>query len=204
MQINVKKRVLVMTAVAAVVLGLTTTAAVGSGVHHAPTAELKPRVTRAHVAAPRPAARRVASSISRSTVRSTAEVSPPAPRTPARTPARTQRPTTGVVIRVTAVTNPNDAQAAADACRGPIEILWPGLPTEIAQHDYCGGAWFDSVTTGERIEVSGGTMPGLFVVNGRRRVVNHGTSASILSGLGDLVLQTCVGSQMILVGLDRA
>lgn len=195
MQISVTKRAFVLVVVA-LLLGLSTKAAVGSGVHHDPafaaTQSVPPKPATAHHAA-----RTSAPVLSRSALRAAVATST------ASTPAPKLRVASGAAIWISAVTQPNTAQAAADACRGPIEILWPGLPTEIAEHDYCGGAWFNSVTTGERIRVIGGTIPGEYVVNGRRLLVSHGTAASALSGLGDLVLQTCVGSRMVLVGLSR-
>lgn len=195
MKFNVRKRVLVLVAVVAAVLGLTVTTAAGRAVHQtstpAPTVAVPTHVHAVHRAA---LVRSTRSATSRSTQRPSVQAAP----------SRSAVAPSGATIRVVAVTNPDDAQAAADTCRGPIEILWPGLPAEIAQHDYCGGAWFNSVVAGQRIRVVGGTMPGTYVVNGRRLVVSHGTSASALAGLGSLVLQTCVGSQMVLVGLDRA
>jgi hypothetical protein len=192
MKFNVRKRVLVLVAVAAVMIGFTATTATGKA-DRRPTAAATTSAPR-HPAVVRHQVRltvRVATS--RSTQRAAVSAVAAAP-----------EPASQATIYVSAVTNPSTAQAAANACRGPIEILWPGLPAPIAQHDYCGGAWFNSVTTGERIKVVGGTMPGMYVANGRRLMVGKGTSSSVLSGLGTLVLQTCVGNQMVLVGLDRA
>lgn len=144
-----------------------------------------------------------------------------APITPATTPAATAAPAptetrtteasrsedrTGDLrtIRVRYVATSEDMQAKLDRCDGPVQVNWPGHTTEIAQHDYCGGAWFNTVAKGQLIRVSGGTMGGLWVVNGNRRTVNKGGSISALDGLGGLVLQTCVGDKMVLVGLSRA
>lgn len=123
-------------------------------------------------------------------------------------PVATSAPS--LVVRVAAVTTPSTMQAAIDRCQGPVAIDWSADPSrwgthpmEIAEHDYCGGWAFTSVRTGSEVRVLGGGLSGLYVVNGQRRFVPTGASASELDGVGDIALQTCVGNGMILVGLDR-
>lgn len=145
---------------------------------------------------------------------------PPPPPPPPPAPKPTPKPRPAVVvpaapaappapagphyIHISEVTDSGGAQSAIDACQGPVEVTWPSDPTEIAQHNYCGGAWFTSLTGGDEVIVSGGTVAGTYVVNGARRYAAKGSSSSTLDGLGDLVLQTCVGNQLVLIGLSRA
>ncbi|MGN6162444.1 MAG: hypothetical protein ACTHOG_12185 [Marmoricola sp.] len=119
-------------------------------------------------------------------------------------------PHTSMVVRIAAVTTPRTMQAAIDACRGPVEIDWnsDGLrwgwhPSEIAEHDFCGGSRFESLRRGQRVEVIGGTLGGTYVVNGNRRYATAGSSAEQLNGIGDIAMQTCLAKGLILIGLDR-
>lgn len=114
------------------------------------------------------------------------------------------------MLRIASVTTPATMQAAIDACQGPVEIDWRAdpsrwgvHPSEIAEHDYCGGAAFKSLATGREVRVIGGGLSGLYVVNGLRRFVPSGAWASELDGMGDIALQTCVSNGMVLVGLNR-
>ena len=129
------------------------------------------------------------------------------PSGPTRQPlsGRQSGPTFPAVIRVVEVTSAANGQAAVDRCMGPVEVLYTpfGYPNDIVEHDYCGGAWFLSLTPGTRIRVVGGTQPGLYVVNGRRRVVPWGSTIAAMHGLGALVLQTCQGHSMVFIGLSR-
>lgn len=108
-----------------------------------------------------------------------------------------------LVVRVASVTTPATMQAAINRCDGPVEIDWGFLPTEIAEHDYCGGSAFSALSAGQQVQVVGGSMAGRYVVNGERRFAAAGSSAYQLDGIGDLALQTCVSGGVILVGLDR-
>lgn len=108
-----------------------------------------------------------------------------------------------LIIRIASVASPSTMQAAINECRGPVEVVWGWYPTEIAEHDFCGGAVFSSLSAGERVRVVGGGLSGVYVANGQRRFAAAGSSAQVLSGMGDLVLQTCVSDGVILVGLDR-
>lgn len=94
-------------------------------------------------------------------------------------------------------------QSAINACTGPVEIVWGNLPPEVAEHDYCGGSAFSSLSAGERVRVIGGNLSGTYVVNGQRRFATAGSSADLLRGIGDIALQTCVPGGVILIGLDR-
>lgn len=111
-----------------------------------------------------------------------------------------------VVVHVVEVTSASNGQAAVDRCRGPVEVLYAsyGYPNAIVEHDYCGGAWFASLATGTRVRVVSGTQPGLYEVNGRRRVVPKGSTIAAMYGLGVLVLQTCRGDNLVFIGLSRA
>lgn len=108
-----------------------------------------------------------------------------------------------LVIRIAAVTGPLTMQSAINACNGPVEIDWGIYPTEIAEHDYCGGTAFSALSAGQRVQVIGGSVAGTYVVNGNLRYASAGSSASALNGIGDIALQTCVTDGVILVGLDR-
>lgn len=113
-----------------------------------------------------------------------------------------------VRIRVADVVTPASMQQAIDRCIGPVEIVrqlpaWAPHTTEIAEHNMCGGAAFDSLRRDQRIEILGGGLTGTYVVNGRHRFVTRGSSAAALDGLGDLDLQTCLGSGIIIIGLSR-
>jgi hypothetical protein len=108
-----------------------------------------------------------------------------------------------LVIHIAAVTGPLGMQSAINSCQGPVEIVWGVYPTEIAQHDYCGGSAFSALTAGQQVQVIGGGLTGTYVVNGDFRYASVGSSASQLDGIGDIALQTCVTDGVILVGLDR-
>lgn len=118
-------------------------------------------------------------------------------------PVIEESPSVALVVRVASVTTPATMQAAINQCHGPVEIDWGFLPTEIAEHDYCGGSAFSALSAGQQVQVVGGSMAGRYVVNGQRRFAAAGSSAYQLDGLGDLALQTCVSGGVILVGLDR-
>lgn len=153
-----------------------------------------------------PAAHRATTSVSRAAVRT----APVQKVTSAKAPVATSRVATSpaagsVVIHVITVTSAADAQSQMNRCAGPVEIDYSpwGLPNDIAQHNYCGGAWFASLATGTHVTIVGGAHPGTYVV-GQKRYVSHGQDVSVLRGIGDLALQTCVGGdQMAYVGLNR-
>jgi len=160
---------------------------------HAPSGARRPRPALIAVNRPVPTVRAASVPISRSAPR------PPAP-----------EPAPALTIRIAELATPATMQTAIDACRGPVEIDWNadplrwGLhPNEIAEHDYCGGARFPALTTGERVKVIGGTVGGLYVVNGHRRYALPGAPAEQLDGIGDIALQTCLPHGLVLIGLDR-
>lgn len=105
-------------------------------------------------------------------------------------------------IRIAAVAGPRTMQRMLDRCIGAIQINWSGHAPEIARHNYCGGSWYAGVRTGELITVHGGSLWGTYRV-GAHRTVGKGASTRVLDGLGDVVLQTCVGHHLELVGLHR-
>lgn len=120
------------------------------------------------------------------------------------------RPNPVLVVRIASVVTPATMQSAINACQGPVEILWStdpfqwgSHPDEIAEHDYCGGTDFSSLAAGQQVQVIGGNLTGLYVVNGNRRFAGPGSSADLLDGMGAVVLQTCVPDGVVLVGLDR-
>lgn len=120
------------------------------------------------------------------------------------------QPTPDLVIRIATVATPDTMQEAINACQGPVEIDWArepwrwGLhPSEIAEHDYCGGSSFRALTTGQRVQVIGGDLGGFYVVDGNRRYAAAGSSAALLDGIGDIAVQTCVPGGVILIGLER-
>ncbi|MGN6721024.1 MAG: hypothetical protein ACTHJM_00250 [Marmoricola sp.] len=157
-------------------------------VHRLVTKRLAPRPHRPKaVSTPTPTPQYVAPVVSRSASRPILEEQPPV----------------SLVIRVASVTTPATMQAAINECNGPVEIVWGFVPTEIAEHDYCGGAAFSSLFAGQRVQVVGGSMAGTYVVNDQRRFAAAGSSADQLSGIGDLALQTCVSDGVVLIGLDR-
>lgn len=106
-------------------------------------------------------------------------------------------------IHIVATATPATMQGKLDRCMGAIQINWSSHSPEIAQHDYCGGAWYAGVRPGEIIKVSGGSLAGTYRVTDNHRYVRKGAPASSIDGLGDVVLQTCVGNRLSLVGLDR-
>lgn len=110
-----------------------------------------------------------------------------------------------ILVRVVDVSDAAHGQAAVDRCAGPVEVLYSpyDLPNDIVQHDYCGGAWFATLSRGTRIRIIGGTQPGLYEVNGRRRTVPKGMKVYFLRNLGSLVLQTCRGDDLVATGLTR-
>lgn len=112
---------------------------------------------------------------------------------------------TPITINVAEVATAADGQAAVNRCAGPVEVLYGrwGYPDDIIQHDYCGGAWMAFIRPGTRIQIVGGTRPGLYVANGNRRLVPKNSRVSFLAGIGDLALQTCDGNQLALIGLTR-
>lgn len=117
-------------------------------------------------------------------------------------------PPPALVVRIASVTTPESMQAAINSCSGPVEILWNDSqwgfhPTEIAEHDYCGGTAFSALSAGQRVQVVGGDLSGTYLVNGDRRFVALGSSPQELDGIGDIALQTCVPGGLILIGLDR-
>ena len=98
----------------------------------------------------------------------------------------------------------DDMQRKLDRCIGPVAITIPDAPLLIAEHDYCGGAArIASRRMGDRVHVtSGGGVNGTYKVVSIRRVPK-GSSTSVLRGLGAVVLQTCVGNAVVLVGINR-
>jgi hypothetical protein len=101
-----------------------------------------------------------------------------------------------------------NVQAALNRCRGP--VAWnsrgEGAPWLMFEHDYCGGAWVLSTRAGDRLQIRNGALAGTWRANGRSRTVSRGALVSTTSGLGYLVVQTCVPgtSRMRLVGFGRA
>ena len=99
---------------------------------------------------------------------------------------------------------PGDMQGKIDRCVGPVAITIPDAPLLITEHDYCGGTGrIASLRKGDRVQVAGGGG-----VNGTYKVVSiryvpKGSSTSVLRGLGAVVLQTCVGNSVVLVGINR-
>lgn len=87
-------------------------------------------------------------------------------------------------------------------CLGPVEYSASGVAV-VVEHNYCGGARFLAVTTGELVHINGGDLTGTYRVNGARRLVPRGSSTDVLLGLGDVVLQSCQGGGIGLVGLTR-
>lgn len=110
-----------------------------------------------------------------------------------------------ITINVAAVSTAAEAQAAVNRCAGPVEVLYRnwGYADDIVQHNFCGGAWMAFIRPGTRIQIMGGTRPGLYVANGHRRLVPKGSGVAFLAGIGDLALQTCEGDRLAIVGLTR-
>lgn len=182
---------------AAVILAWEAPSAVGDV---APT-QIAPRVGSAPSAVA-PVSRPAVATVSRSAERAPLKprvAAPPAPVAPVASAAPAPR-----ILRIVAVASPEDAQLEINRCAGAVEVAWSSDPHEIAEHDFCGGAWFASVAAGTAVEVVGGTRPGLYVANGNRQMLPKGADSSALDGLGDLVLQTCDGDSLIVIGLSRA
>ena len=98
----------------------------------------------------------------------------------------------------------DDMQRKLDRCIGPVAITIPDAPLLIAEHDYCGGsARIASRHMGDRVHVTnGGAVNGTYKVVSIRHVPK-GSSTSVLRGHGAVVLQTCVGNAVVLVGINR-
>lgn len=110
-----------------------------------------------------------------------------------------------ITISVAGVATGEQGQAAVNRCAGPVEVLWSayGYANDIIQHNYCGGAWMAYIRPGTHIRIVGGTQPGLYVANGQRRVAPWGSTIAVMAGIGDLAVQTCVGHDLVYVGLTR-
>lgn len=104
-------------------------------------------------------------------------------------------------IKISAWGNLGNMQALVNRCSGPVAITGSvGLPLLIAEHNYCGGSGHIAARRiGQRVNVSG---YGTYRVVSRKNVV-RGTSSDVIRGMGSIVLQTCVGSTINLVGLSK-
>lgn len=95
--------------------------------------------------------------------------------------------------------------AWVNKCAGAVAATYPGVPTQIVEHDYCGGLWVLGLRDGEHVRFTG-AVNGAYVVNGRRKTIRDGTAVTAATGLGDMVAQTCIpGSSQAIqwVGLTR-
>jgi hypothetical protein len=139
---------------------------------------------------------------------------------PASTPSRPAALQTATLDRVTKPVPPPKAkfvrtiyatsslersELMLDFCRGPIAIdVGEHRPVLVAEHDYCGGlAWMPKLGEGDAIKLSGdGVKDGTYVVKTIQHVDRGHARVRDLPHT-DLVLQTCVSPQkMVLVGVD--
>lgn len=109
-----------------------------------------------------------------------------------------------LTVRVVAQVPIQQGTAWVNKCAGAVASTYPGVPTQIVQHDYCGGLWVLGLRNGQHVRFTG-AVGGTYVVNGRRKAIIDGTAVTAAVGLGDMVAQTCIpGSQAIQwVGLTR-
>lgn len=120
-------------------------------------------------------------------------------------PAAPAGPVIGKVIRIAEVAAPGAAaQAATDACIGPIEYQWGPIPPIVVQHNFCGGTSMVNVHPGEIVQIVGGNISGLYQVGGLNYLPNTGLITQFLPSWGDVLLTTCVSAtQEVAVGLTR-
>lgn len=120
-------------------------------------------------------------------------------------PAAQTGPVIGKVIQIVQETAAGDAaQAATNACIGPIEYRWGNIPPIIVQHNFCGGTAMVNVSFGETVQIIGGDVAGLYQVTSRNITANTGLITDFLPSWGDVLLTTCINStQEVAVGLTR-
>jgi hypothetical protein len=108
------------------------------------------------------------------------------------------------VVRVAHTATLSTLQAKIDWCRGPVFTKYRAYPGLIAEHDYCGGTYrLGRHAIGAQVRVTGpGVRNGLYRVVARK-VVRKGSPFSVLNGMGHVVLQTCAGNSLRLVGMVR-
>jgi hypothetical protein len=96
------------------------------------------------------------------------------------------------------------AAVMLDACHGPIAVNLVGSwPVLIVQHDYCGGsAWIPKLNYGDVVRLKGdGVAAGDYVVTEERYPLRGKAKVGDMPD-ADVVLQTCVTKQkLILVAL---
>ena len=107
-------------------------------------------------------------------------------------------------VRVAHTATLSTLQAKIDSCRGPVFTKYRTYPGLIAEHDYCGGTYrLGRHAIGAQVRVTGpGVRNGLYRVVARK-VVRKGSPFSVLNGMGHVVLQTCAGNSLRLVGMVR-
>lgn len=118
-------------------------------------------------------------------------------------PVRTGRK--APLVAVAHVATLSALQTKIDWCRGPVYLKYATYPGLIAEHDYCGGAYrLGRHRIGALVRVIGpGVADGLSRVRSKK-TVPKGSSFSVTTGMGSLVLQTCAGNRLLLAGLVRA
>jgi hypothetical protein len=126
----------------------------------------------------------------------------PATTEPVKRKLRPSGPVTAVPVGLWATAQ--TMQARLDLCRGPVAIPMGSLPLLVAEHDYCGGKTrFATRRAGDIVAVTGAKdADGTYQVT-TTRTVPKGSSTSLLKGMGDIVLQTCVGDTLYLAGAVR-
>ncbi len=105
-----------------------------------------------------------------------------------------------------AATDLAGSTALLDKCKGPVAV-WLGdqRPTLIAEHDYCGGAfWMGKVKVGDAVRIDGeGVDDGIFVVTTLKYETRNQVTVGDLPET-DVVLQTCISkTRLVLAGLER-
>lgn len=97
------------------------------------------------------------------------------------------------------------SQLAINRCQ---LVLWSRRPLYLAGHNYCNGrygwAWIAHLRQGTVVQVLHGRARGRWVVVGRLVLHRQGGAMPALVARQQLVLQTCLGKDMVLQFLRRA
>lgn len=140
---------------------------------------------------------------------SSASVDPPASAPePAQTTTVTPAPPPSAKFSRTmfAASTLKQSTALIDQCQGPVAIQLQGdRPVLVAEHDYCGGSdWIPRLKTGDAVKLDGdGVAADTYVVTDIE-LAPRGISKVKDLPAGDIVLQTCISAEdLVLVALER-
>lgn len=101
-------------------------------------------------------------------------------------------------------TDLDSVEPALDACAGPVAVyLGAEQPKLVAEHDYCGGSeWMPKLDTDDVVQLTGrGVEAGLYTAETIKYVSRYDSTVDDMPD-GDVVLQTCIDKEtIVLVGL---